>query len=190
MFVHLCNELTELISSDSVNVYVVAGRSAVRLSRLNLKEVEDGKIGTTIECTFPNPEAKPKKTRKQAEKKVVDIDEDGDETSDKPKSAKKPRTKKAKKTYNETTNTDDDDMGYRAGPTMMGGSDDDRPDMDDEFADENDALADLYEDDNEDDDPDDGSSDRENGWKVVRGSASGKNGLSSNRAISLSDSEA
>lgn len=66
--------------SDSVNVYVIPGIKATRLTRLTLEKVEGGDLGFSIECTFPNSEVKPKKARKQAEKKVVDIDEVDAET--------------------------------------------------------------------------------------------------------------
>lgn len=145
--------------------------------------MESGTAGIKIECTFPNPDAKPKKARKKAEKKVVDIDEEDDQTANNEKGGKtRPKTNTKLAMTVPDDGDDDDELERNAG---------EHEDAEDDGDDYHEAMAGMS-DDNDENDSYDGSSDRENGWKVVRGSASGqvgKNGMSSKRAISLSDSE-
>nr|XP_031858167.1 uncharacterized protein CI109_006409 [Kwoniella shandongensis]KAA5525239.1 hypothetical protein CI109_006409 [Kwoniella shandongensis] len=66
----------------SVNVYIIPSDSAVRLTRLSLDEIEQGRAGIKVECTFPAPpESKAKKGKKKAVKAEAEDegDEDGDE---------------------------------------------------------------------------------------------------------------
>ena len=85
-----------MLTLDSVNVYVIPGPKATRLTRLTREKVESGDLGFSIECTFLNPESKPKKARKKAEKKVVDIDEvDADTDVDDPSTSTPASTSKA-----------------------------------------------------------------------------------------------
>jgi hypothetical protein len=176
--------------SDSVNVYVVPGPKAVRLSRLTRETIDQGVAGFVIECTFPNHETKAKKPRKKAEKTVVDIDDVGnDSDSAKTKEAFKKLVKNETKTKSR----------------VEGKSAKKEPNQDGEDAKED--LRDLgawdepFDDEDEEDnvfglpgmedesDSDPGSSERENGWKLVVGSAGGRRGqgASKARAIVLSD---
>ncbi|WWC87044.1 uncharacterized protein L201_001929 [Kwoniella dendrophila CBS 6074] len=60
----------------SVNVYIIASDTAVRLTRLKLQDVEAGR-SVKIECTFPVPE--PKRTKAKKGKRASDSDEEDEE---------------------------------------------------------------------------------------------------------------
>ena len=173
-----------------MNVYVVPGPKAIRLSRLSRSKVEEGAAGIVIECTFPNPLTKAKKPRKKAEKTVVDID-DVDSDSDSPRTKETPKKMGDKETNakpkgkNRTTEKEHSDAGGIDREDLRDLSGWDEPFNDEDEEDNVFGLAGI-EDESE---SDQGSSERENGWKVVVGSAGGRGGqgASKARAIVLSD---
>ena len=178
-------------------MYVVPGPKAARLSRLSRSAIDDGAAGFAVECTFPNPETKTKKPRKKAEKTVVDIDDidDVDDDSDilsgskdAPKKVKKEAAGKevAKLAKNEPRGDEHEGGDFRD----MSGWDEPFEDDDEEdnvFGKVETSGLDVI-DDASDSDP--GCSERENGWKVVKGKVGGRKsdqGGSKSRAIILSD---
>ena len=178
-------------------MYVVPGPKAARLSRLSRSAIDDGAAGFAVECTFPNPETKTKKPRKKAEKTVVDIDDidDVDDDSDilsgskdAPKKVKKePGPRGLSKMAKSEPRVDEHEPGdFR---DMSGW---DEPFEDDDEEDNVFGKVETRDMDGIDEasDSDPGSSERENGWKVVKGRAGGRKsdqGGSKSRAIILSD---
>ena len=163
-----------------MNVYVVPGQKAFRLSRLSREEVENGDVGSPIECTFLNTEVKAKKTKKAGEKKLVDIDEEENQSEvEDEKPITKPKKQKAKaKQKDEIATIDNLDTA------------EDRPYVSDWDEDGAEALNEAYEDEfmrqmgtppsDDEGGMDDfvGSSDVEEGWKVKTGTAAGRKGSS------------
>lgn len=158
----------------------------MRLSRLSRTTIEEGAAGFVVECTFPNPETKAKKPRKKAEKTIVDIDDVGIESDGSEQEATKACARKAPGSSNmsKATKKEPADNDEREDLRSLDGWDepfDDEDEEDNVF-----GMAGIEE----ASDSDAGSSERENGWKVVVGSAGGKGvrrGDSKSKAIVLSD---
>ena len=150
-----------LLMPDSVNVYVVPGPRAIRLTRLSLADIEDGNVATPIECAFPRLEAKAQAPRKRSKKATAKYDgvEDADDDDEDVVLASKPPVTKRAKAASKPKAASPDKAPAEVDMVDMTQWDEEGDDL------EEIAPIDLV----------DGSSDeeieKENGWKVFRGGA-------------------